>query len=87
MLPLRILALFDARRHLGRVLDRVRYGEIVLLTKNGTAVAYLIPVQSPPGSPAEPEIQQLLEILRARVEAKHVYPFPPQGKGGTDASR
>jgi prevent-host-death family protein len=39
----------DAKTHLGELLDKVEAGETVVITRNGQAVAHLVPA---PGKPA-----------------------------------
>jgi prevent-host-death family protein len=57
---------FEAKTNLSRLLDRVAKGEHSTITRNGTAVAILVPATSQPRLSAE-EITERFRKLRATI--------------------
>jgi prevent-host-death family protein len=56
---------YEAKTHLPRLLDRVRKGERIVITRHGTAVAVLQPLEhGEKGDPAE----VIAEILKFREQ-------------------
>lgn len=57
---------FEAKTHLSELLERVRAGEQVLITKRGKAVARLVPVEDESGDSVKQAIDGL-KTLRSRL--------------------
>ena len=53
------VGLFEAKQHLSELVERVRKGENIALTKRGVVVARLVPALSPESK------EELVETLRA----------------------
>lgn len=68
---------YEAKTHLGALLDRVENGETLTITRNGRPVARLVPAETPRPMP-EIEATALVERFRALREtlmAAGVRPF------------
>jgi prevent-host-death family protein len=57
---------FDAKTHLPALLERVRAGERITITKHGVPVAVLVPVESPGTKDRKQVIEQLKAFGRGR---------------------
>jgi prevent-host-death family protein len=62
---LKTVGAYEAKTHLLRLLDRVRKGECIVITRHGTAIAVLRPLENAEkGDPAE----VIAEILKFREQ-------------------
>ncbi len=52
---------YEAKTHLPELLERVKKGERIMITKHGTPIAVLVPVES---TPRQRKIQQAIEEMR-----------------------
>ena len=57
---------YEAKTHLPRLLDRVRRGERITITKHGMPVAELVPAGQAPAHPVAETIGRLLHFRRGR---------------------
>jgi prevent-host-death family protein len=57
---------FEAKTHLSELLDRVRRGERITITRHGIPAAMLVPVEEANGKPAHAEIVEGMRKLRGR---------------------
>ena len=56
---------YEAKTHLPRLLERVRQGETITITKHGTPVARLVPIKQPGRQQTVSEaIEELLEFRK-----------------------
>lgn len=55
---------FEAKTHLSALLDKVRHGEEVVITKHGKAVARLIPAEDAERSEVDTTIKELLALRK-----------------------
>ena len=55
------LGAFEVKTHLSELLRRVEKGESFTITRNGVAVAKLVPIEEP----SQPDLQQVLAETRA----------------------
>jgi prevent-host-death family protein len=55
------LGAFEVKTHLSELLRRVEKGESFTITRNGVAVAKLVPIEAP----SQPDLQQVLAETRA----------------------
>jgi len=56
---------YEAKTHLPRLLDRVRKGERIVITRHGTAIAVLQPLEH--GEKGDP-VEVIAEILKFREQ-------------------
>jgi prevent-host-death family protein len=64
---MRSVGAFEARAHLSALLDRVRQGEKITITKHGVPTAMLVPVEESQGKPTHREIVDGMRALRQKV--------------------
>ena len=55
---------FEAKTHLSSLLDKVRLGEEVVITKRGKAVARLVPAEQAERSDQENAIKELISLRK-----------------------
>ena len=55
---------FEAKTHLSSLLDKVRLGEKVVITKRGKAVARLVPAEQAERSDQENAINELISLRK-----------------------
>jgi prevent-host-death family protein len=55
----------EARRQLPQLLEKVRQGETITLTKDGVPVARLVPIAANPRHDVKRSIEELLEFREA----------------------
>ena len=55
---------FEAKTHLSSLLDKVRLGEKVVITKRGKAVARLVPAEQAERSDLENAINELISLRK-----------------------
>jgi prevent-host-death family protein len=53
---------FEAKTHLSKLLERVRKGEQIVITRHGTPVARLVPPEDPVVADLQGAISELAEI-------------------------
>jgi prevent-host-death family protein len=59
---------YEAKTHLGQLLDRVLAGERIVITRHGVEVAELIPARPVPGSErAKQAAQRIRELRKGRT--------------------
>jgi prevent-host-death family protein len=57
---------YEAKTHLPKLLERVRQGERITITRHGVPVAHLVPVSGSQSEPVARIIQELREFRRGR---------------------
>ena len=57
---------YEAKTHLPRLLERVRNGECITITKHGVPVATLVPAEGMPNRPVEQTVSALRRFRRGR---------------------
>ena len=60
---------FDAKTHLSELLDRVRHGEKITITRHGVPAAMLVPVEEAAPRLTHREVVEGMRVLRKRVKA------------------
>jgi prevent-host-death family protein len=59
---------FEAKTHLSALLDRVRRGETITITKHGVPAAMLVPVEETGSKPTHQEVVEGMRALRKRIK-------------------
>jgi prevent-host-death family protein len=59
---------FEAKTHLSDLLDRVRQGETITITRHGVPAAMLVPVEETGSKPTHQEVVEGMRALRKRIE-------------------
>jgi prevent-host-death family protein len=59
---------FEAKTHLSELLDRVRQGEKITITRHGVPAAMLVPIEETGSKPTHREIVEGMRALRKRVK-------------------
>ena len=59
---------FEAKTHLSDLLDRVRQGEKITITRHGVPAAMLVPIQETETEPTHREIVEGMRALRKRIK-------------------
>ena len=59
---------FEAKTHLSDLLDRVRQGEKITITRHGVPAAMLVPVGEAGPKPTHQEIVEGMRALRKRIK-------------------
>jgi len=57
---------YEAKTHLPRLLEKVRRGERITITKHGVSVAMLVPVEHAAGRPVAETVSALRHFRRGR---------------------
>ena len=55
---------YEAKTHLSRLLERVRKGERITITKHGTPIAMLVPVETKTQRTVAETIEEILEFRK-----------------------
>jgi prevent-host-death family protein len=59
---------FEAKTHLSELLDRVRQGETITITRHGVPAAMLVPADGTGSKPTHQEIVEGMRALRKRIK-------------------
>ena len=59
---------FEAKTHLSDLLDRVRQGEKITITRHGVPAAMLVPVEATGSKPTHQEVVDGMRALRKRIK-------------------
>jgi len=59
---------FEAKTHLSGLLDRVRQGERITITRHGAPAAMLVPVEEAGSKPTHQEVVEGMRALRKRIK-------------------
>jgi prevent-host-death family protein len=59
---------FEAKTHLSDLLDRVRQGETITITRHGVPAAMLVPVEETGSKPTHQEVVEGMRALRKRIK-------------------
>jgi len=60
------LGAFEAKTHLSELLRRVEKGESFTITKNGTPVAKLVPIEETPRQDVKKVVEEILQFRKTR---------------------
>jgi prevent-host-death family protein len=59
---------FEAKTHLSELLDRVRHGEKITITRHGVPAAMLVPVEEKASNLTHRQIVEGMRMLRKRIK-------------------
>ncbi len=59
---------FEAKTHLSDLLDRVKQGEKITITRHGVPAALLVPVEETGSKPTHQEVVEGMRGLRKRIK-------------------
>lgn len=85
-IPSNIITAFDAKNRLGNLLERVKSGEILIITRHGEPVAKLVPIEAEQVDSITKALQtfkkvrQSLSAAKVKVTSKEIKNWRSEGR-------
>jgi len=75
-----VIGIFEAKKHLSRLLDTVQEGTILTITNRGTPIAQIVPYREPRHTPMDDVIDRFRRIRSAVKSSDNVKDYIRAGR-------